>query len=49
MAVFPDGDGGKHAVTHYRVLERLGYVNLIEWNTSVIRCSTTNVTAAIGY
>ena len=30
MAVFPDGDGGKHAVTHYRVLERLGYVNLIE-------------------
>ena len=30
MAVFPDGDFGKHAVTHYRVLERLGYVNLIE-------------------
>lgn len=30
FAVFPEGDQGKHAVTHYRVLERLGYVNLIE-------------------
>ncbi len=30
MHVFPDGDQGKEAVTHYRVLERLGYVNLIE-------------------
>lgn len=31
MAVFPEGsEYGKHAVTHYRVLERLGYVNLIE-------------------
>ena len=30
MAVFPEGDHGKHAVTHYKVLERLGYVNLIE-------------------
>jgi 23S rRNA pseudouridine1911/1915/1917 synthase len=30
MAVYPDGDQGKHAVTHYKVLERLGYVNLIE-------------------
>lgn len=30
MAVFPDGECGRHAVTHYRVLERLGYVNLIE-------------------
>ncbi|MDP2338658.1 MAG: RluA family pseudouridine synthase [Bacteroidota bacterium] len=28
--VFPDGDFGKPAVTHYRVIERLGYVNLIE-------------------
>ena len=28
--VFPDGEGGKPAVTHYRVLERLGYVSLIE-------------------
>lgn len=30
VAVFPDGESGKHAVTHYRVLERLGYVNLVE-------------------
>lgn len=30
MAVFPEGEHGKHAVTHYRVLERLGYVNLVE-------------------
>ncbi len=29
MAVFPDGETGKHAVTHYKVLERLGYVTLI--------------------
>lgn len=30
MAVFPQGDQGKHAVTHYKVLQRLGYVNLVE-------------------
>jgi 23S rRNA pseudouridine1911/1915/1917 synthase len=30
MTVFPDGDQGKPAVTHYRVLEKLGYVTLIE-------------------
>ncbi len=30
MAIFPDGDQGKHAVTHYRVLEELGYVSLVE-------------------
>ncbi|WP_430811337.1 MULTISPECIES: RluA family pseudouridine synthase [unclassified Carboxylicivirga] len=30
MAVFPEGDRGKHAVTHYKVLERLGYVTLVE-------------------
>ncbi len=30
MTVFPDGDYGKHAVTHYKVLERLGYVTLVE-------------------
>ena len=30
MHVFPDGDLGKEAVTHYRVLERLGYVNMVE-------------------
>lgn len=30
MACFPDGSHGKPAVTHWRVLERLGYVNVIE-------------------
>lgn len=30
MTVFPDSDQGKYAVTHYRVLERLGYVTLVE-------------------
>ena len=29
MDVFPDADYGKEAVTHYKVLERLGYVTLI--------------------
>ncbi|MGV7107173.1 RluA family pseudouridine synthase [Flavobacterium sp. U410] len=29
MAVFPDGERGRHAVTHYKVLERLGYVTLV--------------------
>lgn len=28
--VFPDGDEGKHAVTHYKVLDHLGYVSLVE-------------------
>lgn len=30
MTVFPDGDQGKTAVTHYRVIERLGYVTQVE-------------------
>lgn len=30
MDVFPEGDHGKEAVTHYRVLERFGYVSLVE-------------------
>ena len=28
--VFPDGDQGRHAVTHWKVLERFGYVTLLE-------------------
>ena len=28
--VYPDGDYGKHAVTHYKIIEPLGYVNLVE-------------------
>lgn len=30
MSVFPEGDFGKHAVTHYKVLKRYGYVTLVE-------------------
>ncbi|MDL2256244.1 RluA family pseudouridine synthase [Parabacteroides sp. OttesenSCG-928-K15] len=30
MTVFPEGDQGKTAVTHYRVVERLGYTTLVE-------------------
>ncbi len=30
MTVFPDGEHGKPAVTHYKVLEKLGYVTLVE-------------------
>lgn len=30
MHVFPEGDQGKEAVTHYRLIERLGYVNLVQ-------------------
>lgn len=29
MMVYPDGDEGKEAVTHYKVIERLGYVTLV--------------------
>jgi len=29
MTVFPDGDQGKQAVTHYEVVERFGYVTLV--------------------
>nr|WP_255417287.1 RluA family pseudouridine synthase [Proteiniphilum sp. X52] len=30
MRVFPDGDHGKPAVTHYSVLERFGYVTFVQ-------------------
>lgn len=30
MDVFPEGDYGKHAVTHYKVIESLGYVDVVE-------------------
>ncbi|MCI5056250.1 MAG: RluA family pseudouridine synthase, partial [Flavobacteriales bacterium] len=29
MAVFPEGEYGKHAVTHYKVLQRFNYVTLV--------------------
>ena len=30
MTVFPEGEYGKSAITHYRVTERFGYVTLVE-------------------
>ena len=30
MYVYPDGEEGKHAVTHYRLVEDLSYVSIIE-------------------
>ena len=30
MAVYPEGDQGKTAITHYKVLERFGYTTLVE-------------------
>ena len=30
VAVYPDGSQGRHAVTHYRVLQRFNYVTLVE-------------------
>jgi len=30
MSVFPDGEHGKPAVTHYKVLERFSYVSLVQ-------------------
>lgn len=30
MHVYPDGEYGKHAITHYKVIEKLGYINVVE-------------------
>ena len=30
MTVFPEGEHGKHAITHYKVIERFGYVTAVE-------------------
>ena len=30
MDVFPEGDYGKHAVSHYKVIQRFGYTTLVE-------------------
>ena len=32
MCVYPEGDYGKHAVTHYKVLRRYKYVTLVQCN-----------------
>lgn len=30
MTTFPDGEDGRHAITHWKVVERFGYVTLVE-------------------
>lgn len=30
FTTYPDGDKGKHAITHFKVLERLNYVSVVE-------------------
>lgn len=30
FTVYPDGEKGKHAITHYKVIERFGYTTLVE-------------------
>ena len=32
VAAFPEGDFGRHAITHYEVLETLRYVSLVKFN-----------------
>ncbi len=31
-AVYPENDRGRHAITHYKVVERFGYVTLVQCN-----------------
>ncbi len=37
MTVFPEGEYGKYAKTNYKVLERLGYINLVECKLETCR------------
>lgn len=30
MTVYPEGDTGKHAITHWKVIKRFGYISMIE-------------------
>ena len=48
--VFPEGDYGKHAVTHYKVLEDFGYVSLLECKLETGRTHQIRVhTSYIGH
>ena len=50
MTVFPEGNYGKPAVTHYKVLERLGYVSLVEYRLETGRTHQIRVhTKYIGH
>lgn len=45
MDVFPDGEHGKQAITHYRVLERFHYVTLLEFRLETGRTHQIRVHA----
>jgi 23S rRNA pseudouridine1911/1915/1917 synthase len=50
MTVFPDGEQGKNAVTHWRISEKLGYVALMEFRLETGRTHQIRVhTAYIGH
>lgn len=50
MDAFPDGDHGKHAITHYKVLESFHYVTLLEFRLETGRTHQIRVhTRLIGH
>lgn len=50
MDAFPDGDHGKHAITHFKVLERFHYVTLLEFRLETGRTHQIRVhTRLIGH
>lgn len=50
MDAFPDGDYGKHAITHYKVLERMLYVTMLEFRLETGRTHQIRVhTKLIGH
>jgi len=50
MDAFPDGDHGKHAITHFKVLERFHYVSLLEFRLETGRTHQIRVhTRLVGH
>jgi 23S rRNA pseudouridine1911/1915/1917 synthase len=50
MDAFPDGDHGKHAITHFKVLERFHYVTMLEFRLETGRTHQIRVhTRLIGH
>lgn len=50
MDAFPDGDHGKHAITHFTVLERFHYVTLLEFRLETGRTHQIRVhTKLVGH